>query len=150
MRHDKQRSGFSLVELMMALFAASILAITAGILLSSGVTHTIRLRDEVDLQRDLTAAWQTIRSVVRTASSAQFHTASNRLDIVGLSGFSAIYRDGNSLRFLTPNGNVVTLIRPPALVAFSAAATGGVVTVGITVRGQGGDTALSATTACRN
>lgn len=62
-----QRSGFTLVELMLAIVLSSIVAAAVGLLLVFGNRALIRNRRAVEMQRDVSLAMETIAPRIRSA-----------------------------------------------------------------------------------
>jgi len=76
MKRPEHNAGFTIVELIVALVAASILAITAGITLVYGYSGWRRNNAAVELQRDATLAMYRLSRAVRGASAADVTTPS--------------------------------------------------------------------------
>ncbi|MBA7687323.1 hypothetical protein ES703_95784 [subsurface metagenome] len=74
MKRPEHNAGFTIVELIIALAAASILAITAGITLVYGYSGWRRNNAAVELQRDATLAMYRLSRVVRGASASDVNT----------------------------------------------------------------------------
>ena len=76
MKRPEHNAGFTIVELIIALAAASILAITAGITLVYGYSGWRRNSAAMELQRDATLAMYRLSRAVRGASAADVTTPS--------------------------------------------------------------------------
>lgn len=74
MKRPEHNAGFTIVELIIALAAASILAITAGITLVYGYSGWCRNNAAVELQRDATLAMYRLSRAVRGASASDVNT----------------------------------------------------------------------------
>ena len=74
MKRPEHNAGFTLVELIIALAAASILAITAGITVVYGYSVWRRNNAAVELQRDATLAMYRMSRAIREASAADVTT----------------------------------------------------------------------------
>lgn len=74
MKRPEHNAGFTMVELLVALVAASILAITAGITLVYCYSGWCRNNAAVELQRDATLAMYRLSSAVRGASATDVNT----------------------------------------------------------------------------
>ncbi len=74
MKRPEHNAGFTLVELIIALAAASILAITAGITVVYGYSGWRRNNAAVELQRDATLAMYRMSRAIREASAADVTT----------------------------------------------------------------------------
>ena len=74
MKRPEHNAGFTMVELLVALAAASILAITAGITLVYGCSGWRRNNAAVELQRDATLAMYRLSRAVRGASATDVTT----------------------------------------------------------------------------
>ncbi len=74
MKRPEHNAGFTIIELMIALVAASILAITAGITLVYGHSGWRRNNAAMELQRDATLAMYRLSRAVRGASAADVTT----------------------------------------------------------------------------
>lgn len=70
----QRRRGFSLVELLVALTAASILALTMGAMMWSATLSWKRTGQSVELQRDMRASMDVITRMARSATNMQFST----------------------------------------------------------------------------
>jgi len=81
MKRPEHNAGFTLVELIIALAAASILAITAGITVVYGYSGWRRNNAAVELQRDATLAMYRMSRAVREASAADVTTSASQLTI---------------------------------------------------------------------
>lgn len=68
-RQPARRGGFTLIEVLAASVAASILALSASTLLVLGWRHWSALQDGVAMQRDVTAALATLRGRLRGAAA---------------------------------------------------------------------------------
>lgn len=66
--------GFSLVELLVALSAASILALTMGVMMWSATLSWKRTGRSVELQRDMRASMDVITRMARSATNMLFTT----------------------------------------------------------------------------
>ena len=111
-----KRAGFSLVELMVAALAGSVLAITAGTLLVMAFGAWQRNHTAVNLQRDCTAAMDMMRRAVRNTTLSLVTVATtNELRILQVAGGPAVrfYRNGQQLVYdpnTTVNGDQITLV----------------------------------------
>lgn len=74
MKRPEHNAGFTMVELLVALAATSILAITAGITLVYGYSGWCRNNAAVELQREATLAMYRLSRAVRGASAADVTT----------------------------------------------------------------------------
>jgi prepilin-type N-terminal cleavage/methylation domain-containing protein len=74
MKRPEHNAGFTMVELMVALAAASILAITAGTTLVYSYSGWYRNNAALELQRDATLAMYRLSRAVRGASAADVTT----------------------------------------------------------------------------
>jgi len=74
MKRPEHNAGFTMVELLVALAAASILAITAGITLVYGYSGWCRNNAAVELQREATLAMYRLSRAVRGASATDVTT----------------------------------------------------------------------------
>jgi prepilin-type N-terminal cleavage/methylation domain-containing protein len=118
------RRGFSLVELMAATLAGSVLALTVGAMLCFGYASWQRNTIAVDLQRDATIASLTMTHYVRQATGIVINGASsitmqgtNQAMTFSTSNSSSLYGGGtalvkNRVTFFTPvltNNNQVKI-----------------------------------------
>ena len=69
-----RRCGFSLVELLVALTAASILALTMGAMMWAATLSWKRTGQSLELQRDMRASMDVITRMVRSATNMLFST----------------------------------------------------------------------------
>ncbi len=74
MKRPEHNAGFTMVELLVALVAASILAITAGITLVYGYSAWCRNNVAVELQREATLAMYRLSLAIRGASTTDVTT----------------------------------------------------------------------------
>jgi|GEM_PF-5054346 prepilin-type N-terminal cleavage/methylation domain-containing protein len=70
----QRRRGFSLVEMLVALSAASILALTMGAMMWSATLSWKRTGQSVELQRDMRASMDVITRMARSATNMLFTT----------------------------------------------------------------------------
>jgi prepilin-type N-terminal cleavage/methylation domain-containing protein len=71
----QRRRGFSLVEMLVALSAASILALTMGAMMWSATLSWKRTGQSVELQRDMRASMDVITRMARSATNMLFTTS---------------------------------------------------------------------------
>lgn len=106
------KSGFSLVELLVALTAGSILALTMSMMLWQSTRGYVRCQDAVDLQRDLRASLDTVTRLARAATNMTFSTSLVfRADVSGRPSAS-VYPSGGSLYYdpnLSASGDQIVL-----------------------------------------
>ena len=81
MKRPEHNAGFTLVELIITLAAASILAITAGMTLVYGYSGWCRNNAAVELQRDATLAMYRLSRAIREASASDVTTSASQLTI---------------------------------------------------------------------
>jgi prepilin-type N-terminal cleavage/methylation domain-containing protein len=155
-----QREGFSLVELLAAMLAASILAITAGTMLFHAYSAWNDNHNAVNVHRDGRNAMDMMTRAIRAASASNVVTAVNR-DLV-LSGV-ALYDQAttNTVRFRRSgtdliydpdtgvNGNNVVLIAGGVL-RFNVDSTASAITIRLDLDRDGEAMRLDSVTAFRN
>ena len=73
-RRSHRQGGFSLVELLVALTAASILALTMGAMMWSATLSWKRTGQSLELQRDMRASMDVITRMTRSATNLLFST----------------------------------------------------------------------------
>lgn len=127
----RARAGLTLVELLAALLAASVLALTMGSLLWYASLGWRRTSEAVNLQRDMRVSMDTLTRMTRHATNFAFSTG--LVYTARYSGHSpaSVYASGGSLYF-DPNtataGNTVTL-SSGTVVRFSVAVATNMATV---------------------
>ncbi|MDA0321961.1 MAG: prepilin-type N-terminal cleavage/methylation domain-containing protein [Verrucomicrobia bacterium] len=99
----KNTAGFSLVELLVAFFAAAIIALTAGALLHMSFASWTRGHSAVDLQRDLTAVTQLLNGMLREASTTDVTVSATEIEV----------DDGALTKKLTYNSGAGSLVYDP-------------------------------------
>ena len=91
-------AAFTLVELMIAMFSAAVLALTAGVLLYYAYVGWSRNLQTVDMQRDATVAMTRLSRLIREAAAVNTTLSGSRLTIAHPGGATAsVYQNGASL-----------------------------------------------------
>lgn len=114
MRRFESSGAFSLVELLVALAAASILLLTFGIMLTASFSAMTYNRQVIDGQRDVTAALQAIDHLVRPASRYGIAVSTNRVTVSREAGSATVYSSGDDLMMDPDAGspaNAIPLVR---------------------------------------
>lgn len=122
MKQTSQTQGFSILELMVAMISASILAITAGAMIFYAFAMWTTNVRAVELQRDETATMDLLTRKVREASAA-YVTATNGLLQVrpGATNYVASFRKvGSNLEYDPGNGAGGQVLVNGRLVSFAA------------------------------
>ena len=105
----KGKAGFTLVELLVAAIAASVLAITAGALLYAGILNWMKDRASMQLQGDALFTMDIFSRAIRPASISDV----TRADTVLTIGKKSFYRAGNTLYYdpdITLSGNETAIV----------------------------------------
>jgi len=106
------RRGFTLAELLVAMLASAILALTAGAMLWYGTLGWRRTREAVDLQRDMAATLDVMTRSVRAGTNLVFATGAVFTVRFADRPTARVYANGNDLVY-RPNvsdaGNEMTL-----------------------------------------
>lgn len=152
MKRSKHNAGFTIIELMVVLAAASVLAITAGMTLVFGHSGWHRNNAAMELQRDATLAMYRLSRAVRGASAADVTTSASQLTIqtteFRVNGDHLIY-DPNT----GTDGDEVVIVDSSRLRTFTVTslATGTGVSIILGLQNENGDeiTITNATTAFR-
>ena len=128
MRSDnKFEWGFTITELLVAMIASALLALTVGAMLVVGTQSWRRNHAAVELQRDAAVAGDMLRRAVRmsTKNGITLSAGGSRLDIFTPGGTNAFYASGSDLVY-DPNtgttGDEITVVNA-RLAAFSATVT---------------------------
>lgn len=151
MKRPEHNAGFTMVELLVALVAASILAITTGITLVYGHSGWHRNNAAMELQRDATLAMYRLSRAVRGASAADVTTSASQLTIqttqFRVNGYHLLYDPNTGI-----DGDEVVIVdgRLKTFTVTSLAAGTGVSII-LELQNQNGDeiTITNATTAFR-
>lgn len=119
--------GMTLIELLVAMLAAGILVLTAGIMLVHVAGACRRGRDGISMQADGRVAMETIAKSVRFASPADIDDSQPGVLNVTVTGVTRrVYANGTELVF-DPNiaeaGDLVSLVGPGRLTSFTVAKT---------------------------
>jgi hypothetical protein len=108
-------NGFTIVELAVGMLAASILAVTLGVMLFVGYTNWTRTTRALDMQRDTTLAMQTLMRVLRGASLGGVDLSqSHRIDFTTNGVTQSFFQQGSNLLYnpnLTGGGTAFPLVR---------------------------------------
>ena len=91
--------GFTLVELLVATLASSVLALTVGIMLMISYRAWMANRNYVDLQRDISLTQTVMDKWVREASHWEVTVTNSQVLIVTSTGSRRLYSDAGSLLF---------------------------------------------------
>jgi len=136
MMHGKgQRRGYSLVELLAGMLAASILALTLGTMLFHAYDAWDDNHDAVNLHRDGRNAMDLITRAIRDASMARVTTAeNNNLVIQNEAGTSSVrfWRTGRSLLYdpdTGAGGDEIVLVEARDAARFNVTMTAADVTI---------------------
>ena len=131
-----RKRGFTLVELMVAMMAGTILALTMGMMLWQSTRGYMRCQQAVNLQRDLRATLDTVTRLARAATNMSFSTSLVfRADVSGRPPAS-VYPSGGSLYF-DPNlgvGGDQIVLAQSCLETFHVAVGADGVTVAVGLR----------------
>jgi prepilin-type N-terminal cleavage/methylation domain-containing protein len=115
-RRSGRTHGFTLVELLAAMVAGSVLVLSVGIMLNYGYRGWNRNSANVDMQLDGAAVMKTVNRYVREARAVDITVASGSLSIRNTNSMVTVrlYQSGSNLVF-DPNtavsGNEMTMIR---------------------------------------
>ena len=106
-RHGRNPHGFTILELMVGLVSASILALTSGLMLYYAYTVWQRLGASVNLQRDEQIAMNMLVRMTRSGTNMSFVSSPLPQYTIQFSGqpTAAFYASGNSL-YYDPNTNI--------------------------------------------
>jgi prepilin-type N-terminal cleavage/methylation domain-containing protein len=104
------RKGFSMVELLLAMTASSIMAITIGSVLYFVWVSWRSNNESVEMQRDATMAFRAIAREVRRTPAGGI-TTGNSLVCVNTNGTYSFVQNGNNLNIQYGNGETFTLVR---------------------------------------
>lgn len=134
--HRDARRGFTLVELLVAMTAATILAMTMGLMLWQSTQWYARCHQGVNLQRDLRVTLDTLARMARSATNMSFSTG-----LVFTAEFdgrspASIYPAGGSLWF-DPNTSVggdQVALAPGTLETFNVAVAAQGITAAVGLR----------------
>lgn len=96
MNANKSKAGFTLVELMVAALATTLLAMTVGLTLYFGWLGWNRVNDSVDMQRDTSLAMRVMARAIRGSSSLDDSVASE-LDCTNPSNVVSFVQSGGNL-----------------------------------------------------
>jgi Tfp pilus assembly protein PilW len=156
MRHGKKsKQGYSLVELLAAALAASVLALTAGTMLFHAYDAWDENHDAVNVHRDGRHAMDMMTRAVRAASVARVVTAvNNNLVIANEAGTSSVRfrRDGQDLIYdpdTGVDGDETTLVAD-GIRRFNVSASATAVTVRVDLDREGETMRLDSVMAFRN
>lgn len=153
---DAQKTGFTLVELLMAVVASAILALVVGIMLVYAWGEFRRDRDGVNMQEDGRIAMETIARTIRSASAPNVQVlSSNDLRVTSSGVTKRVYASGNSL-FYDPNmavaGDAVSLVnnRLISFIALTTNSTSVQVTLTLTAGDNTHNETILGVFTCRN
>ena len=107
-------AGFTLVEVLAAMTAGSILVLCVGIMLYYGYQGWNRNSTSVDMQADGAAVMRTVDRYVRPAHAADITVASGSLSIQTTNGTVRVSKSGRNLVFdpnIAVSGNELNMIR---------------------------------------
>lgn len=135
MNFSRTRAGFTLVELMTAITAYSMLVIVAGVTVVALHRDLHRSRADLEAQRDFSVTRRRLEHAVRPASRPQVVATAGRLDVLTSSGTVSFVREGASLVQYTAGGDAGTLVAG-RLLQFDASVSNFTVTVTLAVRGE--------------
>lgn len=120
------KDGFTLVELMVAAAAGSVLALTAGFLLFIASSILVRTSDHQGMQRDATFAMDIIERAAQSSKGSEISIASGQMTLATnhvRAATSRFYSDSQGNLIYDPNlsvgGNEVKVVTG-RLTAFSA------------------------------
>lgn len=102
MNKQKNKSGFTLIELMMAALAFSILALATGSMLVFGWQGWKKMNDSVDMQRDASLAMYIIAREVRKSTIANITVGDTRLECIS--------PNGEIIEFTVMDGNLTMAV----------------------------------------
>ena len=156
MRHGKKsKQGYSLVELLAAALAASVLALTAGTMLFHAYDAWDENHDAVNVHRDGRHAMDMMTRAVRAASAERIIAAvNNDLMIANEAGTSSVRfrRDGQDLIYdpdTEVDGDDITLVAD-GISRFNVSASATAVTVRVDLDREGETMRLDSVMAFRN
>jgi type II secretory pathway pseudopilin PulG len=136
------RVGFTIVELLIGVSAAAILAVAAGVLLESAFRGSARAKAAVEMEQDAAVAIHTIELAIRSASNTVTgEVGVDRLKVRTPSGairaFTVQTSNGRRSLVYNPNdpGGASMVLVDRRLGSFVSATTGKVVRVSMTLSG---------------
>lgn len=153
MKRDAKKQGFTLVEMMVAIIAGAVLALTVGIILVSAYVSWVHNTDSVKMQNDASLAFMVIGREVRESSLSDITISADgkRLD------FAANSVRPSPVSVSVSGKKIVSSPSGFALVedwvdSFSASTSNGLVDVTLRLRGgrRESQTSVSASFVPRN
>lgn len=129
-----RQSGFTLVELMVGLIAASILAVTAGLMLAQAYQGWIRAMAVADMERDAAVALHTLDVAVRGASNAVPNASGSTLTVDIPPYPSRVFSSSGTSPRGSLSYNGMTLVNG-RLVTFTNSVANGGITITMTLAG---------------
>ena len=141
--YPESRAGFSLVELMMATAASSVLAVVMCGMLMSTVTTWRRTGSSLELQRDMRASMLTLAQMTHAATSTTFTGGTTYTARFSDKSPASIYFSTNSLYFdpNTASAGDTVLLAQNNVNQFAVTITNSIVT--IVLRLQNSNDAIS-------
>lgn len=128
-RLRNRKSGFSLVEMLVALVAAAVLVLTMGSMLWYGFLGLSRTRQAVALQRDMRASMVALAQITHSATGMSFSTSG--VYVAWYSNSQASVSAVSNNLFLTAAGGGVQQLAYGTLKTFSVAVATNAATVSL-------------------
>lgn len=128
----KKTDGFSIVELMVAMLATSILALAVGSMLVFGWISWKRNNDSVNMQRDASLAFSMMAKEIRMSNISDV-TVGSSLECSNDHGTIGFVRNGGHLDMLVDGVFRMRLVRDRVAFFNTAKTTGGLVSITLNV-----------------
>ncbi len=110
MSNKNKKMGFSLIELMVSMIAAGILALTVSLMLSYGWKSWFTTNEAVDMQRDSTLVDFVVTREIRSSAMDDITISANRIDFAAAGVRTqpeAIFLSGGNIVHSGPDGSFV-------------------------------------------
>ena len=143
------RRGLTLVEMLLAMAIATLLLLTAGLMLMAASRHLHRNAEILEGQRDLTAALQALEQSLRGASRLTVSAYTGTLAIAGSPPRRFVARQSSLFYEVDAGGAGTELIRG-RLAAFDPQPGVRSIAVRLAVTAGGVTTEVNSVTTCRN
>ena len=111
MKKKVLKGGFGMVEMMVAILATSILALTVGSMLVSGWTGWKRYNDSVAMQRDASLAMRRIAKEIRRTPTSGVTVGASSLICINTNGIYRFSENNGNLNLKVDSGADFPLVR---------------------------------------
>ncbi len=131
---------FTLVELLVGILAAAVIALTAGTIIYCSYTTWHSVNASVNMHRDTTAAMQTMVARLRECRTTGVTVGAGSITMVNGGVTSTFRKNGANLEYdpsTAVGGNTVVLVRGSVTTFTATALTGGIrIVLLLTVNGE--------------